>query len=150
MFISGSNPSSYESIQALILPKVQTFEQNVRKKREQKMNNMAASNNPKNSPTHRSGRSIRNLMNMNTPAVKTNAVTTINANSNDNKVDVNASNNALVDHAYQYYLSVFVPGLGNDDGWGNIGDSFEKIIANIAELIDLNLAKLSEIKRKKK
>lgn len=72
-------------------------------------------------------------------------------NNNNNNTSANASNNvAIVDHDYHYYLSVFVPGVGNDDGWGNIGESFEKIIASIAELIDLNLSKLSEIKSKKK
>ena len=77
--------------------------------------------------------------------------TKIDSNINNNNTTENASNNIpIINHDYHYYLSVFVPGVGNDDGWGNIGDSFEKIISSIADLIDLNLVKLSEIKRKKK
>ena len=80
------------------------------------------------------------------------SITNIDSNNNNNSnTTTNESNNiAIVNHDYHYYLSVFVPGVGNDDGWGNIGESFEKIISSIAELIDLNLAKLSDLKSKKK
>lgn len=143
---SGSTASSYELIQSIFLPQIQNIEQKAKQKKEKKTNTTTTTNNnTKQIPIQSRGRSIRAMMSLTTA---TTATTNIDSNSNNTE---NASNNVtIVNHDYRYYLSVFVPGVGNDDGWGNIGDSFEKIISSVAELIDLNLVKLSEMKRKKK
>jgi hypothetical protein len=142
---SGSTASSYELIQSIFLPQIEKIEQTARQRKEKKTNTSINNNNTKQNPIQSRGRSIRAMMSLA-------SITNIDSNNNNNNnTTTNESNNiAIVNHDYHYYLSVFVPGVGNDDGWGNIGESFEKIISSIAELIDLNLAKLSDLKSKKK
>jgi hypothetical protein len=142
---SGSTASSYELIQSIFLPQIEKIEQTARQRKEKKTNTSINNNNTKQNPIQSRGRSIRAMMSLA-------SITNIDSNNNNNSnTTTNESNNiAIVNHDYHYYLSVFVPGVGNDDGWGNIGESFEKIISSIAELIDLNLAKLSDLKSKKK
>lgn len=132
-------------IQSIFLPQIEKIEQTARQRKEKKTNTSINSNNTKQNPIQSRGRSIRAMMSLA-------SITNIDSNNNNNSnTTTNESNNiAIVNHDYHYYLSVFVPGVGNDDGWGNIGESFEKIISSIAELIDLNLAKLSDLKSKKK
>ena len=127
------------------MPQIEKIEQTARQRKEKKANTSTNYNNTKQNPIQSRGRSIRAMMSL------TSITNNDSSNNNNNNTTTNESNNiAIVNHDYHYYLSVFVPGVGNDDGWGNIGESFEKIISSIAELIDLNLAKLSDLKSKKK